>query len=99
MVGQRQFDERHALDRAREVFWLKGYGATSMQDIASASGVLRGSLYDAYRDKETLFLRVFEDYADRFLAEAAEALAHPSIDQALRDFFGFTITSMTRGVP
>lgn len=99
MVGRRQFDETHALDRAREVFWLKGYGATSMQDIASASGVLRGSLYNAYRDKETLFLRVFEDYADQFLAEAAQALAHPVIDHALRDFFDFTITSMTTGVP
>jgi AcrR family transcriptional regulator len=99
MVGRRQFDEERALDRAREVFWLKGYGATSMQDIAAASGVLRGSLYNAYRDKETLFLRVFEGYADQFLAEAAQALAHPVIDRALRDFFDFTITSMTTGNP
>jgi AcrR family transcriptional regulator len=99
MVGQRQFDERQTLNRARDVFWLKGYGATSMQDIATASGVLRGSLYNAYRDKESLFLRVYEGYADQFLAEAGEALAHPTIDRALRDFFDFTITSMTTGVP
>jgi AcrR family transcriptional regulator len=99
MVGRRQFDEERTLDRAREVFWLKGYGATSMQDIAAASGVLRGSLYNAYRDKETLFLRVFEGYADQFLAETAQALAHPVVDRALRDFFDFTITSMTTGNP
>lgn len=99
MVGRRQFDEKQTLDRARDVFWLKGYGATSMQDIAAASGVLRGSLYNAYRDKETLFLRIFADYADEFLADAARTLAHPVIDQALRDFFDFTITSMTTGVP
>jgi AcrR family transcriptional regulator len=99
MVGQRQFDERQALESARDVFWLKGYGATSMQDLATASGVLRGSLYNAYGDKEALFLRVFADYADQFLAEAAGALAHPSVDHALRDFFDFTITSMTTGVP
>jgi TetR/AcrR family transcriptional regulator, transcriptional repressor for nem operon len=99
MAGRRQFDERRALDRAREVFWLKGYGATSMQDIATASGVLRGSLYNAYQDKETLFLRVFADYADQFLAEVAQALADPSVDRALRDFFDFTIASMTAGVP
>ena len=99
MAGRRQFDEKRTLDRALEVFWLKGYGATSMQDIATASGVLRGSLYNAYRDKETLFLHVFEDYAEQFLAEAAQALAHPSIDRALRDFFDFTFTSMTTGVP
>jgi TetR/AcrR family transcriptional repressor of nem operon len=99
MVGQRQFDERRALESARDVFWLKGYGATSMQDLATASGVLRGSLYNAYGDKEALFLRVYADYADQFLAEAAEALAHPRVDHALRDFFDFTITSMTTGVP
>ncbi|MEU1840299.1 TetR/AcrR family transcriptional regulator [Micromonospora chersina] len=99
MAGQRQFDERRTLERAREVFWLKGYGATSMQDIAAASGVLRGSLYNAYHDKETLFLRIFEDYAEQFLADAAEALSRPTIDDALRDFFDFTITSMTTGVP
>lgn len=99
MAGQRQFDERRTLERAREVFWLKGYGATSMQDIAAASGVLRGSLYNAYHDKETLFLRVFEDYAEQFLADAAQALSRPTIDHALRDFFDFTITSMTTGVP
>ncbi|GII57238.1 TetR family transcriptional regulator [Planotetraspora thailandica] len=99
MVGQRQFDEERTLDLAREVFWLKGYSATSMQDIATASGVLRGSLYNAYRDKETLFLLVFEEYADQVLGETTRALSHPIIDRALRDFFDYTITSMTTGVP
>ncbi|MGW5360836.1 TetR/AcrR family transcriptional regulator [Actinopolymorpha pittospori] len=99
MAGRRQFDEKATMDRAREVFWFKGYGATSMQDVATATGVLRGSLYNAYRDKETLFLRVFEDYAEQFLAEADQALAHPIVEHALRDFFDFTITSMTTGVP
>ncbi|GAA4561763.1 TetR/AcrR family transcriptional regulator [Planotetraspora kaengkrachanensis] len=99
MVGQRQFDEKQALESVRDVFWHKGYGATSMQDLAAASGVLRGSLYNAYGDKEALFLRVYADYADQFLADAAAALTHPRVDQALRDFFDFTITSMTTGVP
>jgi TetR/AcrR family transcriptional repressor of nem operon len=99
VAGRRQFDEKATLDRALEVFWVKGYGATSMQDIATASGVLRGSLYNAYQDKETLFLHVFEDYARQFLAEATHVLANPSIDRALLDFFDFTFTSMARGVP
>jgi TetR/AcrR family transcriptional repressor of nem operon len=99
MAGRRQFDEKVTLDRALEVFWAKGYGATSMQDIATASGVLRGSLYNAYQDKETLFLHVFEDYAKQLLTDAAQLLANPSIDRALLDFFDFTFTSMTTGVP
>ena len=99
MAGQRQFDETEALDQALEVFWLKGYGATSMQDIANATGVLRGSLYNAYRDKETLFIKVFDGYSQQFLEDAAAALAQPDVDQALGDFFDFTIASMTKGVP
>lgn len=99
MAGQRQFDEKQALDQALEVFWLKGYGATSMQDIATATGVLRGSLYNAYHDKETLFVKVFDGYSRQFLADAAAALAQPDLDQALGTFFDFTIASMTKGAP
>ncbi len=99
MVGRRQFDERRTLDLARDIFWAKGYGATSIQDIADASGVLRGSLYNAYQDKETLFLQVFQDYARDFLADAARVLADPVVDRALAEFFEFTIASMTAGEP
>ncbi|SDK35895.1 TetR/AcrR family transcriptional regulator [Nonomuraea jiangxiensis] len=99
MVGQRQFDEKQTLGRVRDVFWAKGYGATSMQDLATASGVQRGSLYNAYRDKETLFLRAYEGYADDMRGDVADALAHPDARHALLDFFDLTITSMTAGVP
>lgn len=99
MAGRRQFDEQHTLGRILDVFWNQGYGATSMQDLATATGVQRGSLYNAYRDKESLFLRVFQDYADAFLVEAIAALDQPDIRRALEDFFDFTIDSMTRGTP
>ncbi|MDX3239456.1 TetR/AcrR family transcriptional regulator [Streptomyces sp. ME03-5709C] len=99
MAGRRQFDEQHTLGRILDVFWNQGYGATSMQDLATATGVQRGSLYNAYRDKETLFLRVFQDYADAFVAEAAATLDQPDVRRALEDFFDFTIASMTRGTP
>ncbi len=38
-----------------------------MQDLAEATGVQRGSLYNAYRDKETLFLCVFGVYRDTYV--------------------------------
>ncbi|MEV5148096.1 TetR/AcrR family transcriptional regulator [Streptomyces sp. NPDC052727] len=99
MAGRRQFDEKQALEHVLDVFWRQGYGATSMADLAAAAGVQRGSLYNAYRDKESLFLRVFEGYRDAFLADAAARLAHPDLRQALLDFFDFTVESMTAGVP
>jgi TetR/AcrR family transcriptional regulator, transcriptional repressor for nem operon len=44
MVGVRQLDETTLLKTALEVFWSKGLHATSMLDLAEATGVQRGSL-------------------------------------------------------
>jgi TetR/AcrR family transcriptional regulator, transcriptional repressor for nem operon len=45
-----------------------------MLDLAKSTGVQRCSLYNAYGDKEEIFLRVFERYAERFIADARKAL-------------------------
>ena len=37
------------------VFWEKGYEATSMQDLVAATGLLKGSLYGAFGDKQNLY--------------------------------------------
>lgn len=99
MVGTRQFDEPKVLAAALELFWSKGYGATSMQDLAQATGVLRGSLYNAYGGKEQLFLRVYDQYGQRYLEGARRALDRPSLSQALESFLGYAIASMTKGRP
>lgn len=67
MVGVKQFDADQTVERALEVFWKKGLTQTSMQDPAEATGVLRGSLYNAYGDKEALFLHAYGRYASRCL--------------------------------
>ena len=95
MAGTKQFDEDEALDRAMALFWRRGFGATSMQDIAVATGVLRGSLYNAYGDKQALFLRVFARYRERFLANVAEVLGAATPEQALRDYLRFSIDTIT----
>jgi AcrR family transcriptional regulator len=99
MAGVRQFDEGQALEKALVLFWQKGYSATSMQDLAEATGIQRGSLYHAYQNKETLFLRAFDVYRDRYVGAMREALGKPRLRDSLRSFFGYAITSMTTGVP
>ena len=47
---------------AREQFWTRGYGATSVDDLAVATGLGKGSLYGAFGDKHGLFLRTLDDY-------------------------------------
>ena len=69
MVGARQFDEQEVIAIALDVFWRKGLHDATMQDLATATGVQRGSLYNAYGDKEAIFLRAFDQYAGQFLAD------------------------------
>ena len=62
MARPREFDIDTALARALDVFWEKGYGDASLPDLLEGMKLTRGSLYKAFADKETLYLRVLERY-------------------------------------
>ena len=47
-----------------ELFWLKGYGSTSIADILSRSQVNSGSLYHVFPGKQDLLIAVLEAYRD-----------------------------------
>lgn len=59
----RAFDEHQALIRARDLFWSRGYSATSVQDLVDELSVQRGSLYAAFGDKRDLYLKAVALYA------------------------------------
>ncbi len=59
----REFDENETLARACDVFWSRGYGATSVQDLVDELGVQRGSLYATFGDKRDLYLKAVALYA------------------------------------
>jgi TetR/AcrR family transcriptional repressor of nem operon len=99
MVGVRQFDEQEMIATALDVFWRKGLHDATMQDLAAAAGVQRGSLYNAYGDKEAIFLRAFDQYAGEFLQTAGNALAEGDAAARLRNFFDVIILNMTSGSP
>lgn len=62
MARTKDFDENEVLTKAIQVFWLKGYNGTSMQDLVDSLGISRSSLYDTYTDKHTLFMKALESY-------------------------------------
>ena len=85
---------------ALDVFWRKGLHDATMQDLAAATGVQRGSLYNAYGDKEAIFLRAFDQYAGQFLKTAGNALAQgDAAAPRLQNFFDVIIANMTSGSP
>jgi TetR/AcrR family transcriptional regulator, transcriptional repressor for nem operon len=61
---EKQFDVEEVLDKAMQVFWNRGYEATSMQDLVNRTGINRGSLYATFRDKHSLFLAALLRYAE-----------------------------------
>ncbi|NQX28654.1 TetR/AcrR family transcriptional regulator [Microbacteriaceae bacterium VKM Ac-2854] len=75
MPRPRRFDEIALLDGALEIFWSRGFERTSIEDVATATGVGNGSIYAAYGSKLGLFLAVFRRYcAGR--AELVERVIH-----------------------
>jgi TetR/AcrR family transcriptional repressor of nem operon len=100
MVGVRQFDEQEMIATALDVFWRKGLHDATMQDLAAATGVQRGSLYNAYGDKEAIFQRAFDQYAAQLMDSCGRALAEgDDIAARLRNFLDLLIVNMTSGSP
>jgi len=77
MARTKEFDGNRALDEAVRVFWEKGYEATSIQDLVSATGVNRASLYQSFGSKRELFLKALERFAgcDRNIVRATTGVA------------------------
>ena len=67
MVRPRTFDEQSVLEAARDQFWRTGYAGTTMDAIADATGLGKGSLYGAFGGKRELFHRVFNDHCDAMI--------------------------------
>lgn len=84
MARPRSFDPDEALDAAREVFWQKGFQGTSLDDITTATGLAKPSLYAAFGDKEALFLKVLDRYHAHIVANADRVINDgPSAREAI----------------
>lgn len=69
MARTASYDRDAALDAAMNLFWAKGYNATSLKDLEEALQMRPGSIYAAFRNKETLFKAALDRYADRMATE------------------------------
>jgi TetR/AcrR family transcriptional repressor of nem operon len=75
MARPREFDPEQALDRALNVFWAKGFEATSLDDLCAATRLGRSSLYAAFGDKRSLYLRALERYENAAIGRIKAAIA------------------------
>jgi TetR/AcrR family transcriptional regulator, transcriptional repressor for nem operon len=94
MPRVKEFQPDEALEKAMQVFWHKGYEATSMEDLLHAMDLNRGSLYNTFGDKRNLFLKVMDRYCAAFVGPKLSLLDQPGPAlPALRRF----ITGMIEG--
>jgi TetR/AcrR family transcriptional repressor of nem operon len=98
MGRTKQFDHRAALDQAMELFWARGYHATSIQDLVDHLGVNRQSLYDTFGGKDELFQAVLERYRQLQALPVHRILEQEGpVGEVLREFFRSVIVELLKG--
>lgn len=70
----RSFDEDEVLERAMNLFWLRGYEGLGLSELLEHMQISRQSLYDTFGSKRELFVRAIEHYRVTQLAQALALL-------------------------
>jgi AcrR family transcriptional regulator len=86
-----------ALERARDLFWARGYEGASMADLVAALGIASARIYAAFGSKEALFREAVAHYEAREGSFADRALSGAKgIRTALEDMFRAAVDVYTK---
>ncbi|WP_022929370.1 TetR/AcrR family transcriptional regulator [Patulibacter americanus] len=101
VIGRpREFDVDDALERAMRVFWERGYEGASLVDLTTAMGITKPSMYAAFGNKEQLFRRAVQRYAEGPGHYAKLALEEPTARAVAEAFLrGAVGTTTSPGDP
>ena len=89
MARTKTFDEQEVLQKAMELFWEKGFHATSIQDLVDHLGINRASMYDTFGGKDQLFKQSLQLYLQKTRAgiqELKKILKGKSAKEFLADY-------------
>lgn len=91
MARTKEFDPDAALQSALELFWRRGYEATSMADLVEHLGIGRASIYATFGNKHELYLKALDRYGESrdalMLHELSQAgAALPAVRATVRRF-------------
>jgi TetR/AcrR family transcriptional regulator, transcriptional repressor for nem operon len=89
MAGRpRIFDEEEILNNAINLFWAKGFEATSTENLLESMGINKGSLYHTFGSKKELFSKALDFFARRSLKTIESKLKEAKTPIAgIRAFF------------
>ncbi len=86
------FNPDDALLKAKDVFWQKGFNATSMQDLIDGMQISRQSLYDTFGNKQELFeqcLNIYQKEAIKLNCDILESTKNTKL--IIQDFFDYLV--------
>ncbi len=94
----RQYDEGQALAAASQVFWSKGFRATSLVDLSVAMGMNRPSIYNAFGSKEAIYRKALQQFREGMEAAFEQTMvAEDDIRTALTSFYEAALSTYTAG--
>ena len=96
MGRPQKFDREKVLRKAMELFWNKGFGATSMADLVGAMDLRPGSIYAEFGSKSGLLMAVIDFYGEESLGAVRETLqSNRDVRKGLDGLFQNMIVEMT----
>lgn len=77
MARTKEFDPDAALHSALELFWQRGYEATSMADLVEHLGIGRASIYATFGNKHDLYTKALDRYSELCDPRLLDELSQP----------------------
>jgi TetR/AcrR family transcriptional regulator, transcriptional repressor for nem operon len=92
MPRTKAFDKNEMVEKAKQLFWKKGYEGTSMEELVTTLGISRSSLYDTFGDKHQLYCETLNSYCKQnvyTLSPQSIVAANPL--QFIKDVFALVL--------
>ena len=100
MVKKAKFDRQKVINKATNLFWEKGFHATSMRNLQDEIDMRPGNIYATFGSKEGLFKEVLQNYTDMALAAIKQCQDdHDSPLEALKTFVKFQVIATQDNAP
>ncbi len=97
MARPQEFNTDDALHQALDVFWRKGYEATSLADLLEAMDISKSSLYGTFGGKRELFITAFDAYREERTIEMHQILGKGLARESINQFFKKIILDAGKG--